>query len=101
MSAHTPGPWKANLDRMTIDSSDGLVASVRYISTPHKDVSMVANACLIAAAPELYTALKAACDDLKLAALLHRSNGLIPAALELEQHVQLYQQRLAKAEGRG
>lgn len=50
--------------------------------------------------PELLSALKAACQDIRLAAEIHRAKGLDAAAIELTIHEKIYQQAIAKAEGR-
>lgn len=52
---HTPGPW--HLFRNEVNNSDGLtVANIVQFVPAYRDVSN-ANACLIAAAPELLDAL--------------------------------------------
>lgn len=53
---HTPGPW--HLFRNEVNNSDGLtVANIVQFVPAYRDVSN-ANACLIAAAPELLDALR-------------------------------------------
>ena len=59
---HTPGPWKSRYDRKektAVVARTGYMAHLE-ISFPHqegKDSEWKANACLIAAAPELLAAL--------------------------------------------
>jgi hypothetical protein len=65
--SHTPGPWGLDDDTMEIFSnttghSTGWIAKVLGNDDngrPLKSDEMTANACLIAAAPELLAALKA------------------------------------------
>ena len=49
---HTPGPWRAN--GVQIDGPDGMLAEVGF--GMRKDEETLANARLIAAAPDLLTA---------------------------------------------
>jgi hypothetical protein len=68
--SHTPGPWGLDDDTMEIFSnttghSTGWIAKVLGNDDngrPLKSDEMTANACLIAAAPELLAALKALVD---------------------------------------
>jgi hypothetical protein len=61
MSKHTPGPWRwwetANGARIAGHPADGSRNFVCDVTTPERDVSFRANACLIAAAPDLMAAL--------------------------------------------
>lgn len=76
---HTPGPWKCELFYENGDKSSEVVPK-NYSKPelhepiciiPHDDVSedsepqMLANVRLIVAAPELFSALQAACDRLQ------------------------------------
>lgn len=56
MTAHTPGPWSANLDWIYADADEERIARV---VTPERHPEIgEANARLIAAAPDMLTALK-------------------------------------------
>jgi citrate lyase beta subunit len=104
MSTHTPGPWKVSaLDARTIGPSRLLVCADSGGEVPQlQGVAIVtlrtgeteANARVIAAAPELLAALKAAEADLD-AALHGRRPPMHP--LELGK---LYRAAIVKAEGR-
>lgn len=60
MNAHTPGPWKfGELSESVIDSSGRLVASLDERSG---DLNVIEDARLIAAAPEMFAALKDASE---------------------------------------
>lgn len=58
---HTPGPWGINLNEhsATITHEGGSIAAVWPDTLNGRHLPMAANACLIAAAPEMYEALKA------------------------------------------
>lgn len=60
MSGHTPGPWRAVRDPSHYDSITDIVdGEGRAVAqTIGQRQPMEANACLIAAAPEMYAALK-------------------------------------------
>ena len=77
---HTPGPWKATRNNMRVRSIDAPVCRLWMLRSGQG----VANARLIAAAPELLEALKAATS-------FPLSDSWVPAALAA----------IAKAEGRG
>jgi hypothetical protein len=74
MSKHTPGPWRwwetACGARVAGHPADGSKNFVCDVLAPERDVSYKANACLIAAAPELLKALEYVLED----------DGLIPRA---------------------
>jgi hypothetical protein len=59
MSAHTPGPWTMRPDTgLAIFGADG-----EWLMSVHRPVEELrANACLIAAAPEMFAALHAAVE---------------------------------------
>jgi hypothetical protein len=68
MAAHTPGPWIVDLEYRVdaegnMDGADQVCAetghTVAFISTGMHEDEHHANAHLIAAAPEMYAALKA------------------------------------------
>lgn len=93
---HTPGPWVVTLGSVRgqydtvekIESSSGRV--IMNGGHPFRaDEEQLANAHLIAAAPEMLWALK------------HLLNGYNQGAVKLDAaDVQLIQQTIAKAEGR-
>lgn len=120
MSKHTPGPWVVKeltppdpvvgdcaAPRLVIDGPDGVsIVSMWYRTAPYKrsknhggkrgnfiehPAEAVANAILIAAAPELLGALKA------LAPILDNDGPLIAAYAELRPIVHA---AIAKAEGK-
>lgn len=98
---HTPGPWEVTYstnfpDQQTVqaEGSDRILALI-----DRADEQDYANARLIAAAPELLSALKAACQDIRLAAEIHKAKGLEAASHELRAHEQIYQNVIRLAEG--
>ena len=58
---HTPGPWKVDGKRILADVERGeyRVFPIAYLNIIDPDHEAVANACLIAAAPELLAACQA------------------------------------------
>ena len=62
MTAHTPGPWKRSSDTMIHGGGSACVARVQRGSLSPDESN--ANARLIAAAPDLLAALKAAQEAL-------------------------------------
>lgn len=60
MTTHTPAPWHIaqNLSARVIVASDGHQVSEARLSVHRALGEAVANACVIAAAPELLTALR-------------------------------------------
>ena len=56
MSSHTPGPWYIDPDGMICDQADTVLCDPHYDSRDIEERE--ANACLIAAAPELAEALR-------------------------------------------
>lgn len=99
VASHTPGPWrvtKSTYERMvSADSPNGRVelatihGAAEYAPLPAK-----ANACLIAAAPDLLEALKAA------ARFIYPDIGRGPAVDGWQNTIALVEDVLAKAEGR-
>lgn len=70
MSKHTPGPWRDSFDggyyvetAHDIPGDCGLVCAVTVFAIPGRDL---ANARLIAAAPELLEALESVLEDFEL-----------------------------------
>jgi len=64
MTKHTPGPWSVGKYTITVDGPDGKILATITASTKDKEL---ANARLIAAAPEML--------DLLYAALPHVEDG--------------------------
>lgn len=95
MSTHTPGPWTTRKDG-TIESKDGeTVAS--FVDQPG-DAAFIVRACNSHEA--MLEALKAACQDIRLAAEIHKAKGLEAASHELRTHEQIYQNVIRLTEGR-
>ena len=58
MSAHTPGPWRAGIGRRDqITAADGSAIGFVNLYGYHHNANTVANARLLAAAPDLLAAL--------------------------------------------
>jgi hypothetical protein len=77
---HTPGPWIASGAKV-LDKRQTLLADVHQTaSRPSADES-AANARLIAAAPELYEALRVLLDAAE--SLLRETGGVEPAGLRM------------------
>jgi hypothetical protein len=86
MNAHTPGPWYVGVyaahESVFVDSGDGCIYIATTASRDVPSQQRHANARLIAAAPDMYEALKAMLDpnectrdvDLAIAAL-HKAEG--------------------------
>lgn len=91
MSAHTPGPWHVNENgrRVRVYSKGGSRIIAEIISPE----GLEANARLIAAAPDMLTALHAICTAMKF----HPSQGLEEA---LESAYNQCSDAVEKAEGR-
>ena len=62
---HTPGPWVVRESSCGSVGTDSILTALAFGDDPDckADDRMVANARLIAAAPELLEALKAICDE--------------------------------------
>jgi hypothetical protein len=111
--AFTPGPWVA-FDRATVSNiyttgNDGsLLAQAHsydaYISDKRPGrAERLANARLIASAPELYEALKAAARTFRMYEELHREKGTVEGAQRAAANGSMARRcedALAKAEGR-
>ena len=85
---HTPGPWTTN-NGFTILSAKGKTASSDVPNKTITDDEAIANAALIAAAPDLLAALEF-CSD----ALNTEAGGLYKA------HIEQARAAIAKAEGK-
>jgi hypothetical protein len=104
MNNHTPGPWRRNVaghneDSWRIVSESKATGYIAFIPPEHEDAE--ANSRLIAAAPDLLAALRAAVEYLGCA--LAGAN-LKATGYDREAGVEEYQAALAaiaKAEGRG
>lgn len=94
MSKHTPGPWKHGTDKAFVYAmNNARIRSNRFYAAiqpgwddvnervPHAE--MLANARLIAAAPDLYKALQSLAD---LIETQHRGDGREPTREEAEDH---------------
>ena len=61
MSAHTPGPWGVSSSFLVCNMDARIIANCAFLGLEVLDVAFeerIANAHLIAAAPDLYEALK-------------------------------------------
>lgn len=93
---HTPGPWRVELtsqgyakaivatDKSLLHKPGGIYWITRQnaLSGPSSAEGM-ANAWLMAAAPELYAALKDALDELEASGLAHDHPSLLPGRAAL------------------
>lgn len=61
MAEHTPGPWKAEYD--LVEGPDGAYVAKAIIGVPREEY--LANARLIAAAPDLLEALENVLDEVR------------------------------------
>lgn len=99
--SHTPGPWKFGLGcpsaGFILYGSDGFVIARREVEeTTDRNEEMVANARLIAAAPELYGALEELRDKVWRIIDLHRDSEA-----RAEANMALERARSALAQARG
>lgn len=98
---HTPGPWIVTHDGRLIEAEyrEGYVASVSFYDSqfcgPEDEAEAAANAFLIAAAPELLEALKAA-----RSAWLAEANSGDGVNEEQEPILAQVDAAIAKAEGK-
>ena len=96
---HTPGPWVIdNSIRTAVNAGKKHIAMVNFYKTSDKEISIdekenEANARLIAAAPELLAACKAALRD-EMSARLEAAGGLS------DETVAMLEAAIAKAEGK-
>ena len=102
MSSHTPGPWAHSSDGVECYSEAPgkcyavTVATIRGLDYESEFISKamgMANARLVAAAPELLAALKAVCK-----AWDNREDDYFPGMMLAQD---LAEAAIAKAEGRG
>ena len=98
---HTPGPWRyargngspTTGEHMIAGATPGYLAEVRDVGSG----SVVANARLIAAAPELLAALKNAVRILTFAINNHQLSG--QNKLDVAGHISAMRAAIAKAKG--
>ena len=97
MAEHTPGPWRTTLaydDPVIVDHNNTIIAIAVLDSNDPKELeTIVANARLIAAAPELLAALNQVLDVLTLRMDWQSIPGL-------EDAVEFATEVINKAEGR-
>ena len=97
MAEHTPGPWRTTLaydDPVIVDHNNTIIAIAVLDSNDPKELeTIVANARLIAAAPELLAALREIADECNRRLRKGEDSG---DRLTL----QLCKAAIAKAEGR-
>lgn len=72
-TTHTPGPWVARYDdRVSLPNDvDGTKSIAHVYGWPGQPYAQSANQALIAAAPELYEALKKAAETFRVYERLH------------------------------
>lgn len=100
MSKHTPGPWEVNsifANKITTADTKSEIAWAIILSD-HDET--IANACLIAAAPDLLLALRNLELGVSLfeARYLHDPKNITVAWEQLDQYKQAAQELLAKFE---
>lgn len=112
MSKYTPGPWIVSADLVRIitpeDALDFEIASCSGADSGHpcpSEIEMAANACLIAAAPDLLAALKSIMARIEDGTLVRSiENDASPAwalsSLRLVAGLSAAQNAIVKAEGR-
>lgn len=99
-TSHTPGPWTLEAGRCVVTSDGRFTVSKCNDWHPEKIVELDANARLIAAAPELLTALKrliSKADELNRVAML--GDDETPGQ-HVELAIRLANEAIASAEGR-
>ena len=95
MSAHTPGPWGVHLKSdMILVVGKRMDGSSELAALPVGSKSDYANACVMAAAPELLAALEALLADVDYA-MPHLPLGTIGL-----RRIRQAREAIAKAEGR-
>lgn len=100
-SKHTPGPWKVSPtdDTVVIDATGAEVAAVDGdYNAPDTWPQTEANACLIAAAPDLMNALKRAFSYVEAA--VAKDGGIEHCQIEYRVDHDAVVAAIAKAEGR-
>jgi hypothetical protein len=98
MTKHTPGPWQV-ASEATATILGPSPTGLRIIAVA-EEPNQTANAKLIAAAPELLEALRAACNDIQLLVPLAQSTETTltdKGAAETRSHVALYLAVIAKS----
>lgn len=109
---HTPGPWRVGTPGpngcYTIGTERGLMTAMiaHSINMAGQKVEAEANACLIAAAPELLAALDAILNGSPLDefnrdddGLLDRGTRRLPTARDVERWTAIARAAIAKATG--
>ena len=82
MSKHTPGPWKYNkLSYFSLVLAGAIQVCKLFCGGKERD-EVEANACLIAAAPDMLKALKAVNTEYTLHGSLTDSHRLVKRAIE-------------------
>lgn len=82
LSAHTPGPWKfGELSREVITLRGRAVAAPPESDGPDDDAAWEVDARLIAAAPDMLAALRAALEDLEFLREMPATQAQIRAVL--------------------
>ncbi len=87
MSQHTPGPWQSDFSaRHTVSyviSAHGAIIAEITISSPTADeVRIAANAALIAAAPDLFEALRRIRQVIEPETIQAGGESLLPGILQ-------------------
>jgi hypothetical protein len=99
MSAHTPGPWAIDHEGNVIVEGDGR-ATIAWVSSPDSfengDEPMMANARLIAEAPNMLMTLKDIAADADAGRLVYDDHELRPLLEKLRDEARA---AIAKAEG--
>ena len=105
--AHTPGPWHVNDNEpedIRIEDDDELIVAATWaFVAPGRDGQEIANARLIASAPDLLAALKAALPYLEHSVKFYRyqqaGHEFWPNREEAEGNITEARAACAKAEG--
>jgi len=99
-SKHTPGPWKASpASGVVWDAAGTPVAVTSGLINGPANGERGANACLIAAAPELLKALQAVLIDAEAAEVAARMKGYPDIAAETKARINAARAAIAAATG--
>ena len=89
MTSHTPGPWHTNGGQIKTEANvydGGIIATVGIVN--HQDATDIANARLIAAAPDLLAACQAADELLGRIPVIPNHEGMSGSVrLQLQQAI--------------